>query len=79
MVATRPISTVTPARRSGGNRMKEVGEHRRDHGAADEALQRAEHDHRVEARWRGRSAMLMSVKPTAEMTNRMRVDIRRDR
>ena len=78
MVATSPISTVTPARFSAGNRRKEVAN---TVGIMAPPMKPCSTRNTIMASRLVASAqpMLMSVKPAAEITNRTRVDIRRDR
>ena len=53
------------------------GEHRRDHRAAEESLQRAEHDHAVDVP--GPAAQQAGERePAADTQNSQRVDITRD-
>ncbi len=78
MVATSPITTVTLARRCGGNRMKLVA-----NTVGIMAPPRNPWSSRktiIESRFQAKAqAKLIAVNPTAEITNRMRVDKRRER
>ncbi len=78
MVATSPITTVTLARRCGGNRMKLVA-----NTVGIMAPPRNPWSRRktiIDGRFQAKAqARLITVKPTAEATNRTRVDSRRDR